>query len=93
MPGDYLIANLIVQKPCCSLLHQAVGYNLIPKNKNSDGLIAVTFNKKFEELVKVQQNVVDSFQKIVLEAVQKIPGNKPTISVCVEGVKQMPDDK
>ena len=55
--------------------------------------MALTFNRKFEDFVKIQQQVVDALQKVVLDVIQKLPGNKPMISVCVEGVKQMPDEK
>ncbi|ELT87031.1 hypothetical protein CAPTEDRAFT_154507 [Capitella teleta] len=73
---------------------KAVGYNLIPGTSNADGLVAIMFNKKFEEITKVQQSVVDTMQKIVVEAVGRTVGvNKMTISVCVEGVKEVPDDK
>ena len=71
-----------------------MGYNLIPGTTNADGLVAILFNKKFEDISKVQQDVVDTLQKIVVEAVGRVMGaNKMTISVCVEGLKDVPDDR
>lgn len=57
----------------------------MPKAKNEDGFVAIIFNKKFEDIRKNQQQVVDTLSRAF--------GSKPNMSVCVEGVKQLPEDK
>lgn len=67
------------------LLLQAVGYNRLPRSRNEDGLVSIVIKKKESDVTAQQQQVVDQLFKIL--------GNKPHLSVCVEGIKTLPDDK
>ncbi|XP_074650289.1 nucleoporin p54-like [Tubulanus polymorphus] len=71
------------ENPFCRF--KAVGYSCLPTNKNEDGLVALIFKKKHDEVSRNQQQVVDSLNEIL--------GSKPNVSVCVEGLKPLPDDK
>ena len=57
----------------------------MPSTSDVDGLVAIVFKKKLEDIQANQTQVVDTLQRIL--------GNKPNISVCVESVKALPDDK
>ena len=57
----------------------------MPKRKDEDGLVLLTFNKKAEDVQKNQSQVVQTLHKIL--------GANPNVSVCVEGVKPQPDSK
>ena len=57
----------------------------MPSTRNRDGIVAVIFSKKLADVQANQQNIVDSLQKIL--------GSKPNLSVCVDNVKELPDDK
>ena len=58
---------------------------MIPTGKNEDGLVALMLKKKQAEVSGVQQQIVDTIHKIL--------GSKPTLSVCVEGVRPIPEDR
>ncbi|XP_078325734.1 nuclear pore complex protein Nup54-like isoform X2 [Crassostrea virginica] len=62
---------------------KAVGYNRLPKTKNEDGLVSLFIKKPEEEVRKNQQQIVDALFAIF--------GSKPQLSVCVEGIKKLPD--
>lgn len=64
---------------------KALGYNLIPKGNNDLGQVALTLSRKESEVTAAQQQIVDTLHKIL--------GSKPTLNVCVEGVKSLPEDK
>ena len=64
---------------------QAVGYSVMPKTKNKDGVVGVIFNKKIEDIQTNQTQIVDYLHKA--------SGGKPNISICVESVKPLPEDK
>ncbi|XP_064637552.1 nucleoporin p54-like [Lineus longissimus] len=64
---------------------KAVGYSCLPASRNEDGLVGIFFKKKYSEVSSNQQQIVDSLHKIL--------GSKPTLSVCVDGLKPLPDDK
>jgi nuclear pore complex protein Nup54 len=72
-----------VDKAIC--FFQAVGYSCLPASRNEDGLVGIYFKKKYSEVSSNQQQIVDSFHKIM--------GSKQTLSVCVDGLKPLPDDK
>ena len=74
-----------VTKIFLSLCGQAVGYSCLPKKKNEDGLVVVVFAKKMADVTTNQQQVVDAFQKLL--------GSKPNLTVCVDGVRELPSDK
>ncbi|XP_022079496.1 nuclear pore complex protein Nup54-like [Acanthaster planci] len=71
------------ENPFCRF--KTVGYSVKPTSKDEDGLVILHFKKKEEEIRSLQQQLVDALFKIL--------GSKPTLSVCVEDVKQLPDDK
>ena len=71
------------ENPFCRF--KAVGYSCLPKRKDEDGLVLLTFNKKAEDVQKNQSQVVQTLHKIL--------GANPNVSVCVEGVKPQPDSK
>ncbi len=56
----------------------------MPTTKNKNGLVALVFKKKIAEVRTNQTQIVDNLHKIM--------GSKPTLAVCVEGVKSLPDD-
>ncbi|XP_025084841.1 nucleoporin p54-like isoform X2 [Pomacea canaliculata] len=63
---------------------KAVGYHVIPTGRNEDGLVALVLNKKENDVSSVQQQVVDTITRILA---------RPTLSVCVEGIRPMPEDR
>ncbi|KAK7097934.1 nucleoporin p54-like [Littorina saxatilis] len=63
---------------------KAVGYTAIPTGRNEDGLVALVLKKKQEEVTAAQTQVVDTITKIL---------GKPNLSVCVEGVRPVPEDR
>ena len=68
-----------------SLCGQAVGYSCLPKKKNEDGLVVIVFAKKMADVMTNQQQVIDTFQKLL--------GSKPNMTVCVDGIGELPSDK
>lgn len=71
------------ENPYCKF--KAIGYSCLPKSRNEDGLVAITIKKKETEVSAGQQLIVDSLFKML--------GSKPQFSVCVEGIRPLPDDK
>lgn len=67
------------------LFMQAVGYSCLPSAKPEDCLVGIVINKKNEEIVTQQQQVCDTLHKCF--------GSKPTISVIIDGVKALPEDR
>ena len=74
-----------VTKIFLGILSQAVGYSCLPKTKNEDGLVVVVFAKKMADVTTYQQQIVDTFQKLL--------GSKPNLTVCVDSVRELPSDK
>ncbi|KAM4708415.1 nucleoporin p54 isoform 2-T2 [Discoglossus pictus] len=64
---------------------KAVGFSCIPNNKEEDGLVALVFNKKENDVRSLQQQLVESLHRVL--------GSNQTLTVNVEGVKTMPDDQ
>uniref|UniRef100_A0A8B9G535 Nucleoporin 54 n=1 Tax=Amazona collaria TaxID=241587 RepID=A0A8B9G535_9PSIT len=71
------------ENPFCRF--KAVGYSLMPNNKDEDGLVVLVFNRKELDIRSQQQQLVESLHKIL--------GGNQTLTVNVEGVKTMPDDQ
>lgn len=71
------------ENPFCRF--KAIGYSCLPPWKAEDGLVGLIFNKKESDIRNQQQQMVDSLHRLF--------GSKPTISVCVEGIKSQPDEK
>ncbi|KAL8558456.1 hypothetical protein ACOMHN_052273 [Nucella lapillus] len=63
---------------------KAVGYSTIPKRRGEEGLVALVLKKKQEEVIGAQQQVVETLSKVLA---------KPNLSVCVEGLRPVPQDK
>lgn len=63
---------------------KAMGYNRLPKTKNEDGLVSLFIKKPEAEVRANQQQIVDTLFVIF--------GSKPQLSVCVEGIKKLPDN-
>ena len=62
-----------------------MGYSCKPSEPDSTGLVALTINKKEQEVKTYQQQLV--------EVLQKFFAGKPNIAVFVEGLKPLPEDK
>lgn len=75
--------DLKPENPFCRF--KALGYHLIPKGNNSLGNVALVLGRKESQVTAAQQQVVDTLHKVL--------GAKPTLNVCVEGVKALPEDK
>ncbi|XP_067846323.1 nucleoporin p54 isoform X1 [Heptranchias perlo] len=71
------------ENPFCRF--KTVGFSCIPSNKDEDGLVALTFNKKEADIRNQQQQLVESLHKIL--------GGLQQIIVNVEGVRALPDDQ
>ncbi|KAK3099683.1 hypothetical protein FSP39_007976 [Pinctada imbricata] len=71
------------ENPYCRF--KAVGYTRLPRTKNEDGLVSIFINKKESDVTTNQQQIQDTLFKIM--------GSRPQFSVCVEGIKRLPDDK
>ncbi|NWU90825.1 NUP54 protein, partial [Upupa epops] len=71
------------ENPFCRF--KAVGYSLIPNNKDEDGLVVLVFNRKETDIRSQQQQLIESLHKIL--------GGNQTLAVNVEGVRTMPDDQ
>lgn len=76
-------ATFTPDNPFCRF--KAVGYSCLPSNKNRDGIVAIVLTKKVEEVQTNQSQIVLILHKIL--------GNKPNLTVCVEGVRPLPDNK
>jgi len=64
---------------------KTIGYSCLPSAKDSDGFVSFDLKHK-EDYVKTNQ------QQFV-ESISKIMGNKPTFSVCVDGLRSLPGDR
>ncbi|XP_033111214.1 nuclear pore complex protein Nup54-like isoform X2 [Anneissia japonica] len=71
------------ENPFCRF--KTVGYSMKPQARDQDGLVRLHFNKKENEVKAQQQQLVDNLFRIL--------GNKTDLSVCVEDVKGLPNDK
>lgn len=57
---------------------------MIPQGRNEDGLVVIVLKKKETEVSAAQQQVVDAINKVLA---------RPTMSVCVEGIRPIPEDR
>ena len=69
----------------CLFFSQVVGYNRLPTASETDGFVSIQVKKKESEVRQQQQALV--------QALHKALGSKPTLMVCVEGVKPLPEDR
>ena len=67
------------------LFLKVVGYSRLPVASNEDGHLSLEIKKKESEVRAVQQGLVDALHKCL--------GSKPTLMVCIEGIKPLPDDR
>ena len=80
----YLLDKLCVTE-CCNVVPKVVGYSRLPVASNEDGHLSLEIKKKENEVRAVQQGLVDALHKCL--------GSKPTLMVCIEGIKPLPDDR
>ncbi|KAJ8979279.1 hypothetical protein NQ317_009893 [Molorchus minor] len=64
---------------------KAIGYNVIPEQDNSDGIIKMVFNKKLEE-IRNQQDFLKN-------GIAGILGNKPNLTVEINQIKAVSDNQ
>lgn len=69
----------------CIYFSKVIGYNQLPTASNTDGFVSIQIKKK--------ENDVRQQQQALVEVLHKVLGSKPTVMVCVEGVKPLPDDR
>ena len=62
-----------------------MGYSRIPTASNEDGHLSLEINKKESLVREQQQGLVDALHKCL--------GSKPTLIVCIEGIKPLPEDR
>ena len=62
-----------------------MGYSCLPSAKDEDGFVSLDF--------KHSESYVKTNQQALVEHLTKIFGNKPGLSVCVDGVRALPGDK
>ncbi|XP_065059226.1 nuclear pore complex protein Nup54-like isoform X2 [Rhopilema esculentum] len=77
-PIDFTMDN-----PFCRF--KTIGYSCLPNAKDSEGLVALDLKHKLEFVKTNQQQLVESLHKVL--------GSKPTLVVCVDGVRELPEDK
>lgn len=75
--------DLTSENPLCRF--KAIGYSCIPQSKDEDGLIGLVLKKPYADIKTSQKKLTDALHQIL--------GGKQTVSVCVEGIKQWPDNK
>ncbi|XP_071087037.1 nuclear pore complex protein Nup54-like isoform X1 [Haliotis cracherodii] len=77
------VVEFKADNPFCRF--KAIGYHVIPSGRNEDGLVALMLKKKQTDVAAAQQQIVDTLHKMF--------GSKPTLSVCVEGIRPLPEDR
>ena len=76
------ISTLLVILFC---LHQAIGYSFMPTTKDEDGLVGLLTKKSLPDLENNQQASVNFLTGLLCV--------QPTLSVCVDSVRELPDKK
>ncbi|XP_058960768.1 nucleoporin p54 [Pocillopora verrucosa] len=71
------------QNPFCRF--KVVSYSRLPMACNEDGHLSLEIKKKESDVRALQQGIVDGLHKCL--------GSKPTIMVCIDGIKPLPDDR
>jgi len=84
----YYIANqqaisFTMDNPFCRF--KAIGYSCLPNAKDSDGLIGLDLKHSIDFVNANQQQLVESLHKIL--------GASPTLLVCVDGVRELPENR
>jgi len=64
---------------------KAIGYSCLPTARDSDGYVSLD--------LKHEESYVKQHQQQFVEEISKILGSKPTLSVCVDGVRSLPGKK
>ncbi|GLH05472.1 Putative nucleoporin Nup54, partial [Gryllus bimaculatus] len=72
-----------LQNPLCRF--KAIGYSCIPVTDNKEGLVAISFNKKEEELKAQQGQLVTNLNAVL--------GNKPNLSLNIETIRPTSESK
>ncbi|XP_058802531.1 nuclear pore complex protein Nup54-like [Phymastichus coffea] len=71
------------ENPLCRF--KAIGYSRMPDADNNDGLVALCFSKKEQELKDQKQQLIASINQVL--------GNKPNLSVTVDNIKSIGESK
>ncbi|XP_077518064.1 nuclear pore complex protein Nup54 [Amblyomma americanum] len=79
--GDFVVFT--PENPFCRF--KAIGYSRLPEAKVEDGLVALLFQKKLEEVQLMQSQLI--------EVLGRVLGSKPNLAVCVDGLKSLAPDK
>lgn len=64
---------------------KAIGYNIIPEQDNSEGIVKLIFNKKISEL--------QNHREVLKNGIGGILGNKPNLTVDVTQIKSASDSQ
>ena len=64
---------------------QTICYSCLPNAKDEDGLIALELKHNVTNVKQNQQQFVESLNKLL--------GNKPTLVVCIEQVREIPGNR
>lgn len=75
--------ELTQQNPLCRF--KAIGYSCMPSSDNAEGLVALTFIKKEEEIRNQQAQLITSLNMVL--------GNKPNLTLTIEGIKPISETK
>ena len=78
-----LITSYLVLKLICN---QAVGYSCLPNAKDEEGFVSLVINKTEEEMRQVGKKKIE-------EAIHKIMGSAQALSVKVDEMRYVPDNK
>uniref|UniRef100_A0A1E1X6A9 Putative nucleoporin p54 n=1 Tax=Amblyomma aureolatum TaxID=187763 RepID=A0A1E1X6A9_9ACAR len=71
------------ENPFCRF--KAIGYSRLPEAKVEDGLVALLFQKKLEDVQPMQSQLIELLSRVL--------GSKPNLAVCVEGLKSLAPDR
>lgn len=75
--------DFLPQNPFCRF--KVVGYSRLPTATNEDGHLSIEIGRKESEVRLSQQGLVDKLHKCL--------GSKPTLMVCIEGIKSLPENR
>uniref|UniRef100_H2ZJL9 Uncharacterized protein n=1 Tax=Ciona savignyi TaxID=51511 RepID=H2ZJL9_CIOSA len=65
---------------------KAVGFSCLPSAKDEDGLISLVCGKEEKEMLQIGKEKISG-------AIHKIIGGSPTISVQIDSIRSIPQDK
>ena len=71
------------ENPLCRF--KAIGYSRMPETDNNDGLVALCFMKKEQELKDLKPQLIASIGQIL--------GNKPNLAVTIDSIKSLGESR